>query len=163
MADEIKSELEKVPAVMTIAQKWAEVRSKDPSSKVGAAVFNPETGSIHLGYNGFPSGFPDLPEYWNNRKPENGPTKYELVVHAEMNAIQKAWIAGEDTSQCVLICTHVPCQNCMRDVVARSGIKTVWYETYEYKSNDERAEMIRNLIAKELGISIKKLPEGAAQ
>lgn len=153
----MKSKFGKIKSVLEISKLWANCRSKDPSSKVGSAVFNPATGAIHLGYNGFPPGFPDERVHWNNRSNELGPTKYELVIHAEVNAIRKAWQAGEDTSQCILICSHVPCQNCMRDVVAASGIKTIYYETFEYPSNDERAEIVRSLIASELGIAFKEI------
>lgn len=142
-------------SVMHVTRLWAAMRSKDPSTKVGACVYDPVTGSMHMGYNGFPPGFPDDEFTWNNRDSDVMlPTKYELVVHAEMNAVRKALQSKQDLRGCVLYCTHVPCPNCMKDVIAQSGIKVVVYETYEYASNDERAAMVRDAIARAMGIKM---------
>lgn len=157
---EYGSAMGKEAAAMEVARAWARERSKDPSTKVGAAVYNPRTGAMHLGYNGFPPGFPDLRRLWDNRDPELGVTKHELVVHAEANAVRKAWQAGEDTSECVLVCTHVPCPACMRDFVAPAGIRRVVYESDEYVSNTERQKMVRDMIARELGIEMVREKKG---
>jgi dCMP deaminase len=67
--------------------------SKDPSTRVGAVLVGPDREILSVGYNGFPRGIADTPERLNDR-----PTKYELVVHAEINAIMNAARQG--------ICTH---------------------------------------------------------
>jgi dCMP deaminase len=56
--------------------------SKDPSTKVGAVLVRPDRTIAGLGFNGFPRGVLDHPERYDDR-----PTKYEMVVHAEMNAL----------------------------------------------------------------------------
>ena len=57
--------------------------SKDPSTKVGAVIADPETKIVvGMGYNGFPRFVDDTEERYNDR-----PTKYKFVVHAELNAI----------------------------------------------------------------------------
>lgn len=159
----LKSKAPIEDAVMLVTKLWANLRSKDPSTKVGACVYDPVTGGMHLGYNGFPPGFPDDEAAWNRRAvPGSGVhvnemiTKYDLVIHAEMNAIRKALQAKVDMRGCVLYCTHVPCPNCMRDVIAPCGIKVVVYETYEYASNDARAAIVRNAIAQAMGIKLIK-------
>src|SRR5450759_3287372 len=56
--------------------------SKDPSTKVGAVIVRPDRTVAALGYNGFPRGVLDHSERYDHR-----PTKYEMVVHAELNSI----------------------------------------------------------------------------
>src|SRR5438046_3121257 len=64
--------------------------SKDPSSKVGAVIVDPDTLQVlGMGYNGFARGVADTPERLNDR-----PTKYKFVVHAEQNAIINAGIGA---------------------------------------------------------------------
>ena len=56
--------------------------SKDPSTKVGAVIFDGQNRVVSLGYNGFPKGVDDNPERYSDRQ-----LKYKMVVHAEANAI----------------------------------------------------------------------------
>ena len=55
--------------------------SKDPSTKVGAVIVNENKQIVSMGYNGFPRGVRD------DYRLENRETKYNLIVHAEANAI----------------------------------------------------------------------------
>lgn len=56
--------------------------SKDPSTKAGAVIVDPDNRVVSLGYNGFPRGVRDLPERLEDRK-----LKYPLTVHCEKNAV----------------------------------------------------------------------------
>jgi dCMP deaminase len=56
--------------------------SKDPSSKMGAVIANTEQRLVALGYNGFPKQVEDCQRRLHNKK-----VKYEIVVHAEANAL----------------------------------------------------------------------------
>lgn len=56
--------------------------SKDPSTQTGAIIVRPNRTICSVGYNGFPAGLIDTPERLNDRE-----TKYELIVHCEMNAV----------------------------------------------------------------------------
>lgn len=58
------------------------VRSKDPSSKVGAVIVDNDKRFVSMGYNGFPRGTNDDPELYQDR-----PEKLRRVIHAETNAI----------------------------------------------------------------------------
>lgn len=58
--------------------------SKDPSTKTGAVIVSPDRTVVSVGYNGFPSGMIDDDRYKNRQ------TKYELIVHSEMNAVIRA-------------------------------------------------------------------------
>lgn len=61
-------------------------RSKDPNTRVGACIVNPQKRVVGLGYNGFPYGCEDEEFPWD-RDGEFLETKYPYVVHAELNAI----------------------------------------------------------------------------
>ncbi|MBD3377826.1 cytidine deaminase [candidate division KSB1 bacterium] len=98
--------------------------SKDPATKVGAVLVSPDRTRISVGYNGFPKQIPDRVEWWNNRDSESQTfSKYELVRHAEMNAITQA---KTDLSGWTLYVTHHPCIDCAKNIVAE-GIKRVVY------------------------------------
>ena len=55
--------------------------SKDPSRGVGAVIVSPSRQIVATGFNGLPRGIEDRPERLER------PVKYDLIVHAEMNAI----------------------------------------------------------------------------
>ena len=94
-------------------------KSKDPSTKVGAVIVRPDRTIVSVGYNGFPRGVADTPERLNDR-----PTKYSLVVHAEMNAILSA---RESLNKCTLYTVpFMPCDRCFVHVI-QAGIKRVCF------------------------------------
>lgn len=66
--------------------KLSALRSKDPSTQVGACIVDCNNRILSIGYNGTPNGFNDENFPWNR---EGSPleTKYLYVVHAERNAI----------------------------------------------------------------------------
>lgn len=90
--------------------------SKDPSTKVGAVIFDEKRRIISAGYNGFARGVEDTAERLENRD-----VKYKLVLHAEKNAILFATAPLEG---CTLVVTHPCCAQCAAQVI-QAGIKTV--------------------------------------
>lgn len=94
----------------TISQK-----SKDPSTKVGAVIVDEKNRVVSLGYNGFPRGIVDSLERYENR-----PLKYELIIHAELNAI----IFGGHKCEGSTLYTWpmISCTRCAA-VAIQSGIK----------------------------------------
>lgn len=94
--------------------------SKDPSTKVGAVIVEPNSKRIvSLGFNGPPKFVTD--EYWlSNRE-----LKIASTLHAELNA---AIFAREPLSGCSLFCTHPPCCQCMA-VCIQVGITEIYYST----------------------------------
>lgn len=96
----------------------AELHSKDPRTKVGAAILTPDWRVISIGYNGFPIGTPDDPAMWADRT-----TKYKHVIHAESNAID---MARQDLSGTMLVCNLYPCHLCAQRI-AQNGIKTLYF------------------------------------
>jgi dCMP deaminase len=95
--------------------------SKDPSSKLGAVVVDPEGRIVGTGYNGFPRGVEDTEERLNNRE-----LKYEFVVHAEVNAIITAGDRARGSTLYVYPGWGSPCMctNCCKTAI-QSGIKRV--------------------------------------
>lgn len=92
--------------------------SKDPSTKVGAVIFDPKRRLVSAGYNGFARGVEDAPDRLKDRN-----TKYRLTIHAETNAIM---FATGPTDNCTLVVTHPCCSQCAA-LVIQAGIKhVVW-------------------------------------
>lgn len=98
--------------------------SKDPTTRVGAVLVSPDRTRISVGYNGFPRQVPDVVDWWHNRDSDGAEfSKYDLVRHAEMNAITQA---KTDLAGWTLYVTHHPCMECAKNIVAE-GIARVFY------------------------------------
>ena len=91
--------------------------SKDPSTQVGAVIFDGQRRIVGLGYNGFPRGVRDLSERYDEKM-----VKYKLVVHAEANAILNS---NKSVRECGLLATKFPCSECAK-LIAQSGITDVF-------------------------------------
>jgi dCMP deaminase len=79
--------------------------SKDPSTKVGCVVVNPESRSILCtGYNGLPRGIKDTTERLTDRN-----FKYHVTAHAEINAICNAARDGVSINGATVFSTWIPC------------------------------------------------------
>ena len=146
MPQEIKSAKDIQNSIFDLITSWAENRSKDPRTKVGACVYDPVTGGVYLGYNGFPKGVADWADRWDR------PAKYSFVIHAEVNAIIKALQAlGADVARCSLHITHQPCSGCMQ-MILQTGIKEVYYR-------NAKPDAISELMAKEARIRCWRVDE----
>ena len=68
--------------------KLSSMRSKDPSTQVGACIVDPKSKKIlSIGYNGFPNGCDDNVFPWGKTDANQLNNKYLYVVHSEANAI----------------------------------------------------------------------------
>jgi len=108
------------------------VRSKDPSTQVGAVIVDSNNRVVGLGYNGFPRGCDDKEFPWE-REGEFLDTKYAYVVHAELNAILNA---NKLIENCRLYVSLFPCNECSKAII-QSGIKEIIYESDKYKDLDQ--------------------------
>lgn len=94
--------------------------SKDPSRKIGAVAVGSKGQILSQGYNGFPRGILDSADRYNDR-----PTKYKLVVHAEMNVIYNATFNGVSLDGASLYVYGLPvCSECAKGII-QVGIKEV--------------------------------------
>ena len=90
--------------------------SKDPSTKVGSVIVDEENRVVSIGFNGFPKGISD-----NNRL-NNRDIKYNIIVHAECNAIM---FANKSLKNCTIYTfPFQPCSRCA-GMIIQSGIKRV--------------------------------------
>lgn len=89
------------------------VRSKDPSTQIGAFVVNANNEQLGMGYNGAPQAIPDNKIDWSR------PNKYKYVVHAEKNAIRYAVAArGKAAVEgATIYVSAMPCVGCMLEIV----------------------------------------------
>ena len=92
--------------------------SKDPSTRVGAVIANANTKRVvSMGFNGFPAGVEDSEDRLGTRE-----IKYEMVVHAEANALL---FAGPAAENCTLYVTPLPpCARCAV-LIIQAGISRV--------------------------------------
>lgn len=91
--------------------------SKDPSTQVGCVIVRPDRTIASLGYNGFPRGLDDSADLYADRD-----TKYERIIHAEMNALLSA---TEDLKGYTLyVDPLIPCPRCAVHLIQK-GISRV--------------------------------------
>lgn len=102
---------------LRMARIWAE-NSYCQRRKVGALVVKDKM-IISDGYNGTPSGFPNVCESEEN-------TTFPYVLHAEANAITKLARSSNNSDGSTLYVTAAPCIECAK-LIIQSGIKRVVY------------------------------------
>jgi dCMP deaminase len=121
--------------------------SKDPSTQVGAVVMRPDKTVASLGFNGFPRGVAD------DKRLEDRALKYELVVHAELNAILHARepLAGYTLYTWPL----PPCSRCAAAIIQAGIMRVVspppierWRESCELAAS----------ILREAGVVVEVVP-----
>ena len=126
------------------------LRSKDPSTKVGACIVNQNKRIVGIGYNGFPCGCSDDEFPWA-REGEFGDTKYPYVVHAELNAILNS---KYDLRGCTIYVSLFPCNECAKAII-QSGIRRIVYESDKYANTEGTIASKRML--KAAGIELHQL------
>lgn len=107
------------------------MRSKDPSTKVGACIVNQKKRIVGIGYNGMPYGCSDDDFPWDRDKDFLN-SKYPYVVHAEPNAILNSTSNLEGATIYVSL---FPCNECAK-LIIQSGIKEIVYLSDKYDGSD---------------------------
>lgn len=138
---------------MTIASVVS-LRSKDPSTQVGACVVGSDNRILSLGYNGAPNGFDDDIFPWARESENSLDTKYPYVVHAERNAILNFRGSLREFENATVYVTHFPCNECAKEIV-QAGIKHVIYLKNE--KNETLEVQASKRIFTETGISFTQI------
>ncbi|VDP98845.1 unnamed protein product [Trichobilharzia regenti] len=103
------------------------MRSKDPSTQVGACIVNTENKIVGIGYNGMPN-----------------------VCHAELNAVLNRNEAN--SKGCILFSTMFPCNECAK-VIIQAGIKEVVY--YSDKKVGTQSNIAAKYLFEKAGVKIR--------
>lgn len=112
---------------MGVAQLSA-MRSKDPSTQVGACIVNEKNRIMSMGYNGFPHGCDDDVFPWARESEEDFETKYPYVCHAELNSILNSRVSLEN---CRIYVPLFPCNECAKAII-QAGITKIIYLSDKY-------------------------------
>ena len=126
-------------------------RSKDPNTQVGACLVDNQNRIISTGYNGFPQGCSDDDFPWN-RDEKCGETKYQFVVHAELNAILNA--GGSSVAGSTLYVSLFPCNECAKAII-QAGVKEVVYLSDKY--NGTPSDLASKRMLEAAGVKLTKL------
>ena len=135
---------------MAIA-KLSAMRSKDPSTQVGACIVSENNRILSIGYNGAPNGYHDDDFPWE-REGDFLNTKYAYVVHAELNAILNS---SKSVRDCTIYVSLFPCNECAKAII-QSGIKKIVYESDKYADSDNTIASKRMLRA--ANVQLEQLP-----
>lgn len=118
---------------MSVA-KLSAMRSKDPSTQVGACIASNTNRILSTGYNGAPNGIEDKYFPWD-REGEFLNTKYPYVCHAEMNCILSYRGDNKGLENARIYVDLFPCNECAK-IIIQSGIKEVIYLCDKYADTD---------------------------
>ncbi len=133
--------------------KLSAMRSKDPSTQVGACIVSNDNRILSIGYNGAPNGFDDDRFPWA-REGENLNTKYPYVCHAELNAILNYRGSKKDLENSKIYVDLFPCNECAK-IIIQAGVKQVIYLSDKYK--DEENNVASRKLFDECGVKYSKI------
>ena len=110
--------------------------SRDPSTKVGAAILDHSNSLWALAINDYPH-YIDRPAC--DDLPENRSVKLDNTDHAELNSIREANFNGVPLDGKIMLTTLFPCNGCMREIKF-AGITDV------IAPNEEDAERLQRWV-----------------
>lgn len=117
---------------MHLAEESA-LRSKDPSTKVGACLVK-DKRVLSLGYNGAPRSFPDdlvpMTQYDGDNMLHQ---KNTYMCHAELNAILNYRGSLSELEGSSIYVTIFPCHECAK-ILAQLGISEIIYKEEYHRS-----------------------------
>lgn len=128
------------------------LRSKDPSTQVGAVIVDQNNKVVSIGYNGLPRGCSDDEFPWG-REGNMQESKYAYVVHAELNAILNS---PRPVTGCTLYVSLFPCNECAKAII-QSGICKIIYESDKYADTD--ATIISKRMLTAAGVELVQLKQ----
>lgn len=145
--------LEKHQDRLRIADTFAS-NSPDPSSKIGAILYNQFGVSCGHGWNSFPANMIVDSSYYHNRD-----LKYDRVIHAEMRCLL---MAGLDCLGGSMYTGCPPCKDCAKHI-AEARVKRVyfWESRMHHdfvKRNSENIHVAMQVLA-ECDVKVIQIPD----
>lgn len=114
---------------MRMAQVWAE-NSYCVRLKVGCLIVKDKM-IISDGYNGTPSGFENVCEYFDEKEQSLKTKSY--VMHAEANAITKIAKSYNNSLGATIYVTAAPCLECAKLIIQSGIVRVVYLQEYRDK------------------------------
>ena len=138
-------------SLLRLAYEMAEHSSTDPRTQNGAVLLTMNGRQIK-GANRLPKGVRETPDRWVK------PLKYQVVEHAERNAIYRAaklWIA---TDEATMVVPWFACADCARGVI-QAGIKmAVGHDAPFHNRPDWQNQIdIADQMLKEAGVQFTRI------
>lgn len=124
------------------------MRSKDPSTQVGACIVSKDNKIMSVGYNGMPKACSDDEFPWD-REGNALDTKYFFVCHAELNAILN--YRGGSLEGSKIYTTLFPCNECAKAII-QSGVSEIIYKSDKYANTD--STLASKMMFKAAGIKL---------
>lgn len=116
------------------------LRSKDPSTQVGACLVNKQNQLLSVGYNGAPFGMDDSIIPWDSIGELTNDlitTKNPYIVHAEMNAFDNYRGNQSDLYQAKLYLTYSPCEECSKRISSSLLEKIIYLRKFKDTSKSD--------------------------
>jgi len=136
---------------MSIARLSA-MRSKDPSTQVGACLVSEDNRILSVGYNGTPNGFSD--EYFPWKTTYESYDKHYYAIHAERNALSNYRGDKRDLMKAKIYVDLFPCNECAKELI-QSGIKEVIYLSDKHATVD--IYIASKILFKTCGVAYRQL------
>lgn len=124
------------------------MRSKDPSTQVGACIVSKDNKIMTVGYNGMPKFCSDDEFPWD-REGNALDTKYFFVCHAELNAILN--YRGGSLEGSKIYTTLFPCNECAKAII-QAGVSEIIYKSDKYANTD--STLASKMMFKAAGIKL---------
>lgn len=134
------------------------MRSKDPSTQVGACIVSQDNKILSMGYNGFPVGCSDDEFPWGRDGDNSENSKYFYSTHSELNAILN--YRGGSLEGCKMYVTLFPCNECAKAII-QCGIKEIIYRDDKYAQTESVKASKRMLDA--VGVKYTKYKENGRE
>lgn len=125
--------------------KHVALKSKDPSTKHGSIIVDPEHNIISTGFNGPPRGVDD------SIVPLTRPEKYSWFCHSEINSLTTANRTGSSLKDCTIYQTGPSCKFCWL-AIANSGIRRQVCGSLSSNCVSEEDIEVQRQMAKMIGI-----------
>jgi len=114
---------------MSMVVVLVSMKSRDPSTKIGAVIVGVDNEILSTGYNGFPIGV------GYSEKRLQRPLKYKLVCHAERNAIDLAARNGIKLYNSKMYTHGIPCCECCKSIIQAGIQEIIVFSNYGFISD----------------------------